>query len=196
MYYCFVEFVLASIFLKINLLSQAEHDPRASALLINGSESYASAVADDVQRQIETLSRRDIAKASIDRYGAIFVVSDLELAAQMANHIAPEHLELLLEDPFDYVGKIRNAGAVFLGPYTPEPVGDYVAGPNHVLPTAGTARYASALSVDHFIKKTSLLQYSQNAFAREARDIIQLAQTEGLTAHARAIKLCQEAAKH
>ena len=182
-------------FAAADLLSQAEHDTRASALLITDSQDYATAVADAVQRQIEQLSRRDIARASIDHYGAIFVVPDLQFAIQMANHIAPEHLELLLDDPFNYVGDIRNAGAVFLGPHTPEPVGDYIAGPNHVLPTAGTARYASALSVDHFIKKTSLLQYSKNAFGREAKDIIQLAQTEGLTAHAKAIKLRQDALK-
>jgi histidinol dehydrogenase len=117
------------------------------------------------------------------------VVPDLDAAVDLANRIAPEHLELHLEEPFDLLGRIRNAGAVFLGAYTPEPVGDYVAGPNHVLPTAGTARFASALSVGHFVKKTSIVHYSKAAFRKEAGDIIRLAETEGLTAHAGAVRI-------
>jgi histidinol dehydrogenase len=122
-------------------------------------------------------------------FGAIFLVNNLNTAADLANRIAPEHLELHIKDPFDYIGRLRNAGAVFLGHYTPEPVGDYIAGPNHVLPTAGTARFASALSVDHFIKKTSIIHYSPEAFKKEAKDVIRLAEIEGLDAHAKSIKV-------
>jgi histidinol dehydrogenase len=116
-------------------------------------------------------------------------VDDLEAAFELANWIAPEHLELQISEPFDYLGRIRNAGAVFLGHYTPEPLGDYMAGPNHVLPTAGTARFASALSVDHFIKKTSIIHYSKKAFKKEAADVMRLAELEGLDAHVRSIKI-------
>ena len=172
-----------------DLLAQAEHDPMASALLITQSQETAEAVAAAVKKQLVMLSRHEIARASVQRYGAIFVVPDLDVAAVLANRIAPEHLELHLNEPFDHIDRFQNAGAIFLGPYTPEPVGDYIAGPNHVLPTAGTARYASALSVDHFIKKTSLLHYSQQAFQREAGDVICLAEIEGLTAHANAMRL-------
>ena len=122
-------------------------------------------------------------------YGAILVVPDLDTAIELSNRLAPEHLELHVKDPFSYLGQIQNAGAVFLGEYTPEPVGDYMAGPNHVLPTAGTARFSSALSVDNFVKQTSLIQYSQAAFKREAKDIIRIAEIEGLEAHANAIKI-------
>ena len=135
------------------------------------------------------MSRRDIARESLKRFGAVLVVKDLEAAIALANRIAPEHLELQIDDSFDYVGRIRNAGAIFLGHYTPEPVGDYMAGPNHVLPTAGTARFASALSVDHFVKTSSIIHYSRTAFKREAADVIRLAETEGLDAHARSIKV-------
>ena len=136
-----------------------------------------------------SLARREIAADSLKKYGALFVVNNMDTAIELANRIAPEHLELQVAEPFDVVGRIRNAGAVFLGHYTPEPVGDYIAGPNHVLPTAGTARFSSALSVDHFIKKTSIVHYSKKAFKREAGDIIRLAEIEGLDAHARSIKL-------
>ncbi len=138
---------------------------------------------------MKNLSRKEIAVESISRYGAIMVTSDIAAAIELANQIAPEHLELHVKEPFEYVGRIRNAGAVFLGDYTPEPVGDYIAGPNHVLPTAGTARFASALSVDHFIKKTSLIHYSKNAFKSEAKDIIRLAEIEGLDAHANSVRI-------
>ena len=133
------------------------------------------------------MPRRDIAQESLKRFGAVLVVGDLEAAIALANRIAPEHLELQVDEPFEYVGRIRNAGAVFLGHYTPEPIGDYVAGPNHVLPTAGTARFASALSVDHFVKTSSIIHYSPTAFRREAADVVRLAQIEGLEAHARSI---------
>jgi histidinol dehydrogenase len=176
-------------FVAADLLSQAEHDARASAILITSSGPIAEAVSRAVAKQLPGLSRREIARESLEKYGAILVVPDVDTAFMLANKIAPEHLELQLNDPFEYLGCIRNAGAVFLGHYTPEPVGDYMAGPNHVLPTAGTARFASALSVDHFIKKTSFIQYSRAAFKREARDIIRLAEIEGLNAHARSIQI-------
>jgi histidinol dehydrogenase len=172
-----------------DLLSQAEHDPLASALLVTDQRSTAEAVDAAITRQLPGLPRRDIAAASLKKYGAILVVDDLVTAIALANRIAPEHLELLVAEPFAYLSAIRNAGAVFLGPHTPEPVGDYIAGPNHVLPTAGTARFSSALSVDHFIKKTSVIYYDRTAFEREAPDIVRLAEVEGLTAHANAIRV-------
>ncbi len=176
-------------FTASDLLSQAEHDPLASAMLVTSSGEMAKAVADAVEKQLKNLSRKEIAVESISRYGAIMVTSDIAAAIELSNRIAPEHLELHIKDPFEHIGQIRNAGAVFLGDYTPEPVGDYIAGPNHVLPTAGTARFASALSVDHFIKKTSLIHYSRDAFMDEAKDIIRLAEIEGLDAHANSIKI-------
>jgi len=176
-------------YVAADLLSQAEHDVLASAMLITDSKTLADAVRGSVKQQLDGLSRKEIASGSLDRYGAIFVVADMDTAFDLANRIAPEHLELQVRDPFAQVGQIRNAGAVFIGEYTPEPVGDYIAGPNHVLPTAGTARYASALSVGNFLKKTSVVYYSQDAFKKEAADIIRLADTEGLTAHAAAVKI-------
>jgi histidinol dehydrogenase len=178
-----------SKFVAADLLSQAEHDALSSASLITDSKKLATAVAEELQRQLASLVRADIAAKSLERYGAIIVVKTMDIAVEMANRIAPEHLELHLKDAFEYVGKIRNAGAIFIGDYSPEAVGDYIAGPNHVLPTAGTARFASALSVDNFIKKTSLIHYTQKAFQREAPDIIRLAETERLGAHARSIKV-------
>lgn len=172
-----------------DLLSQAEHDVLSSAILVTPSKETAAAVSAEVDRQLAPLARREIVAESLKKFGAIFVVQDMHTATELANRVAPEHLELQVNDPFEIVGQIRNAGAVFLGHYTPEPVGDYIAGPNHVLPTAGTARFASALSVDHFIKKTSIIHYSKTAFKREARDVIRLAEIEGLDAHARSIKV-------
>ncbi len=176
-------------FIAADLLSQAEHDVLASAILITDSTKLAKAVAKEVKAQRAHLARADIAEKSLSKYGALIVVKDLDTAIDMANRIAPEHLELQINAALEAVGKIRNAGAIFVGNYTPEPVGDYIAGPNHVLPTAGTARFASALSVDNFIKKTSLIQYTQKAFQREAPDIIRLAEVEGLGAHAGSIKV-------
>ncbi|MCG6906018.1 MAG: histidinol dehydrogenase [Desulfobacteraceae bacterium] len=176
-------------FAAADLLSQAEHDPLASAVLLTDSAEVAKAVVAAVQDQLPRLARREIAAASLARYGAALVVPDIETAVALANRIAPEHLELQLAAPFDWVGRIRNAGAVFLGHFTPEPVGDYVAGPNHVLPTAGTARFSSALSVEHFTKKTSLIHYSRAALEDEAGDVMRLAETEGLGAHANAVRV-------
>jgi histidinol dehydrogenase len=176
-------------YIAADLLSQAEHDPLASAILLTPSHELAEGVSDAIMEQLEDLPRRAIAEASIKTYGAIIVVPDLAAAFDLANQIAPEHLELQVEEPFQYLSFVQNAGAVFVGPHTPEPVGDYLAGPNHVLPTAGTARFASALSIDHFVKKTSLVYYSEKALKRDASDIIRLADIEGLSAHARAIKI-------
>ncbi|MBW2437233.1 MAG: histidinol dehydrogenase [Desulfobacterales bacterium] len=176
-------------FIAADLLSQAEHDVLSSAVLITDSDRLAQAVAQEIKGQLKHLARVDIAKESLQKFGAIIVVKTMGAAVEMANRIAPEHLELHMRDPFEVLGNIRNAGAVFVGDYTPEPVGDYMAGPNHVLPTAGTARFASALSVDNFIKKTSVIQYTQKAFRREAADIMRLAEIEGLGAHARSVKI-------
>lgn len=176
-------------YIAADLLSQAEHDPLASAILVTDSAELAQAVNAAVEIQLAVLSRVDIARQSLSAFGAIMVVESVDVAIELANHIAPEHLELQVAEPMDVAPRIRNAGAIFLGPYTPEPVGDYMAGPNHVLPTAGTARFSSALSVDHFIKKTSLIGYSRAALRREARDIISLATVEGLGAHANAIRI-------
>ncbi len=176
-------------FAAADLLSQAEHDILSSAILVTDSEAVAAAVAAALEKQLTALNRKEIAAASLKQFGAIFVVQDLDAAIELANRIAPEHLEFQIKVPFEHVGKIRHAGAVFLGHYTPEPIGDYVAGPNHVLPTAGTARFASALSVDHFTKKTSIIHYSQGAFKKEAADVMRLAEVEGLDAHANSIKI-------
>jgi histidinol dehydrogenase len=176
-------------YIAADLLSQAEHDPLASAILVTDSAELAQAVKAAVELQLAPLARVDIARQSLSAFGAILVVENLDVAVELANHIAPEHLELQVAEPMDVATRIRNAGAIFLGPYTPEPVGDYMAGPNHVLPTAGTARFSSALSVDHFMKKTSLIRYSRAALRKEARDIINLATVEGLGAHANAIQV-------
>lgn len=176
-------------FIAADLLSQAEHDPMASAVLVTDSETMAGAVSKEIYIQVEKLARKDIAEQSLARYGLIAVVPDIQKAIDVANRVAPEHLELMIENPFEYINMIHNAGAVFMGDYTPEPVGDYMAGPNHVLPTGGTARFASALSVEHFTKKTSLIHYSKNMFIKEAPDIIRLAEIEGLGAHAESVRI-------
>jgi len=174
-------------FIAADLLSQAEHDVLASAMLITDSRELADQVSKTVEGRLNTLKRKAIARESLKRYGLILVVPDLSTAFDLSNRIAPEHLELLIEDPMAHLSRIRHAGAVFVGPYSPEPVGDYIAGPNHVLPTAGTARFASALSVDHFIKKTSLIYYSRKAFLREAESVMELARIEGLSAHSQSV---------
>ncbi len=176
-------------FVAADMLSQAEHDPLASALLVTPSAGLAAAARKALARQVSGLARAEIAIESLRRFGAIFVTPSLAAALDLANRVAPEHLELQVRDPFACLGAIRNAGAVFLGSYTPEAVGDYMAGPNHVLPTAGTARFASALSVDHFLKRTSILHYSADALRREGTDIVRLAEVEGLDAHARSVRL-------
>jgi histidinol dehydrogenase len=177
------------VHIAADMLSQAEHDVMASSVLLTPSPEIARATVSQVEQQLAQLTRKEIARASIDRFGTILVVPDLGAAIDIANALAPEHLELLIKEPWEVVGSLKNAGAIFVGPYTPEPVGDYIAGPNHVLPTAGTARFSSALSVETFIKKTSLIQYSRKALQKDAADIIRLAHIEGLDAHANAIKV-------
>lgn len=171
-----------------DLLSQAEHDALASSVLVTDSMELAEAVSSEVKKQLETLPRREIASASIENYGCIYVADSLDEAVAAVNELAPEHLEILTENPMELVGSIRHAGAIFLGRYSSEPVGDYFAGPNHVLPTNGTARFSSPLSVDDFIKKTSIISYSEKAFAQSAEKIAAFARLEGLEAHARAIE--------
>ncbi len=175
-------------FVAADMLSQAEHDPMAAALLITTDPDVARAAGEALSDQLAGLSRRSIAREAIEGFGAILVVEDLATAVALSNRIAPEHLELLVDHPMDLLESIRNAGAVFLGPYTPEPIGDYIAGPNHVLPTAGTARFSSALSVDTFLKKTSVIRYTESAFRKEADLVATLADIEGLTAHSAAIR--------
>jgi len=172
-----------------DLLSQAEHDSMASALMLTPDAQLAEATAAALEEQLAKLPRQQVAEESLAAFGGIVLVSDLDTAFGLANKIAPEHLELLVEKPFQLLGKIQNAGAIFLGHHSPEPVGDYFAGPNHVLPTAGTARFASGLSVDHFIKSTSVISYSSEALKRDAADIMRLAELEGLEAHARSVKV-------
>ncbi|WP_420908687.1 histidinol dehydrogenase [Brevibacillus humidisoli] len=174
-------------YIAADLLSQAEHDPLASAVLVTPSRSLAEAVQAEVQRQLAELPRREIAAASLANHGAICVVSDLEEGFAVVNRLAPEHLELMMDDPFAHLGKVENAGAVFLGEYSSEPVGDYFAGTNHVLPTNGTARFSSPLSVDDFVKKTSVISYSKRDLQANGAKIMAIAEQEGLTAHARAI---------
>lgn len=176
-------------FLAADLLSQAEHDAMSSSILVTDSKDVAEATIKALEQQMEKLPRKDIAKQAIDHFGAVMLVPDIETGIKLSNRLAPEHLELVVKHPFDYIDQIHNAGALFLGSYTPEPMGDYIAGPNHVLPTAGTARFSSALSVDNFTKKTSLIHYSKPAFENEADDVIRLAETEGLTAHANSVKM-------
>jgi histidinol dehydrogenase len=176
-------------FLAADLLSQAEHDIMASAILVTDSRALAQKTIAALETQMEKLPRKEIARKSIESFGAVMLVPDIETGIDLSNRLAPEHLELIVKNPFDYLDRIQNAGALFLGPYTPEPMGDYIAGPNHVLPTAGTARFSSALSVEHFIKKTSLIHYSREAFAKEADDVIRLAETEGLSAHAHSVRI-------
>jgi len=178
--------------LAADMLSQAEHDVLASSVLLTTSKEVARATARQVDLQLARLSRQAIARASIKQFGTIVVVPNIQTAIDIANDFAPEHLELIVEEPFNLLSSLKNAGAIFVGPYTPEPVGDYIAGPNHVLPTAGTARFSSALSVETFIKKTSLIHYSRDAFQKDAGDIIRLAEIEGLDAHANAIKVRQK----
>ncbi|GAB2691289.1 histidinol dehydrogenase [Paenibacillus thermoaerophilus] len=176
-------------YVAADLLSQAEHDEMASAILVTTSEPFGRAVAAEVERQLESLPRREIARRSIDERGAILLVDSLEQGVDVINRLAPEHLEIIVPNPFDWLGRIDNAGAVFLGPYSSEPVGDYFAGPNHILPTNGTARFSSPLNVDDFLKKTSVISYSKRALLRDGADIMTLARHEGLEAHARAIEV-------
>ena len=168
-----------------DLLSQAEHDKLASAVLVTDSEELAVAVQAEIEKQVAMLEREEIARASIDNNGKIIVAKDLKDAIDIANEIAPEHLELCVDEPFDYLDGIRHAGSVFLGRHCPEALGDYLGGPNHTLPTSGTARFSSPLSVDDFVKKTQYTYYTKEAFARVAEDIAVFARREGLSGHAK-----------
>ncbi|MCA1031522.1 histidinol dehydrogenase [Bacillus timonensis] len=171
-----------------DLLSQAEHDELASSVLVTTSALLADQVAEEVEKQLVSLPRKEIAKASIDKYGAIYVTDTLEEAISVVNELAPEHLEIITADPMTVVSSIKHAGAIFLGRYSSEPVGDYFAGPNHVLPTNGTARFSSPLNVDDFIKKTSIISYSEQDMKKNGKHIAAFARLEGLEAHARAIE--------
>ncbi len=174
-------------FLAADLMSQAEHDRLASAILVTTSRRIADETVTELQRQVQTLSRREIIEESLTNFGVIIVCDTMEKAVLMANDLAPEHLEVCCENPLEYIGKLDNAGSVFLGNYSPEPLGDYFAGPNHVLPTGGTARFFSPLSVDSFVKKSSFIYYTDEALQKDKDDIIRFANTEGLTAHANSI---------
>lgn len=176
-------------YVAADLLSQAEHDELASAILITTSKTLADQVSVEVDRFVANLSRREIIEKSLNNYGYILLVDSLDEAADTANEIASEHLEILTKDPFAMMTKIRNAGAIFLGEYSSEPLGDYFAGPNHVLPTNGTARFFSPLNVDDFLKKTSIISYSRPALEKIHQDIEYFAENEGLTAHANSIRV-------
>jgi histidinol dehydrogenase len=171
-----------------DLLSQAEHDERASSVLVTTSQKLANEVKAEVYKQLKTLPRKEIARASIEGFGAIYVTETLDEAVDLVNELAPEHLEVLTEIPMDLLGKIRHAGAIFLGRYSSEPIGDYFAGPNHVLPTNGTARFSSPLNVDDFMKKSSIISYSKKAMAENGHKVAAFARLEGLEAHARAVE--------
>jgi histidinol dehydrogenase len=170
-----------------DLLSQAEHDELASSILITTERAFAEQVAAEVERQLAELSRETIARASWDKYGAIIVASSLDEVIAFSNRIAPEHLELAVSDPFAILPQITNAGAIFMGHWTPEAAGDYLAGPNHTLPTGGTARFFSPLSVDDFVKKSSLVYFSEAGLQRLGNDIVRIAGLEGLEAHAKSV---------
>lgn len=172
-------------FAAADLLSQAEHDKMASAVLVTDCEKFAVNVQNELEKQIPLLERADIARASIDNNGKIIVADTLRKAIEIANEIAPEHLELCVDNPFDYLDSIRHAGSVFMGRNCPEALGDYFAGPNHTLPTSGTAKFSSPLSVDDFVKKTQYTYYTREALAAVAKDVEYFAKKEGLTAHAR-----------
>ena len=176
-------------YVAADLLSQAEHDELASAILITNSKDLAQKVSKEIDEFLKVLSRRDIISKSLENYGYILVADNMDDAISAVNEIASEHLELVVKDPFNTMTKIKNAGAIFLGEYSSEPLGDYFAGPNHVLPTNGTAKFFSALSVDDFIKKSSIISYSREALESIHKDIETFAQCEGLTAHANSIKV-------
>jgi histidinol dehydrogenase len=176
-------------FVAADLLSQAEHDILSSSILVTTSKVIADRVKTELDRQLGLLPRKEIAQKSIEDFGAVVIVDDIESAVKVVNRIAPEHLELCVKDPFDTLGYIRNAGAIFLGNYSSEPLGDYFAGPNHVLPTSGTARFFSPLNVSDFVKKSSLISYSKKALSDIKDDVILFAEAEGLKAHANAIRV-------
>ena len=172
-------------YVAADLLSQAEHDKNASAVLVTDSMVLAKAVSDELERQIPLLDRAEIARASVDNNGKIIVADNLNVVIDIANEIAPEHLELCVDNPFDWLDKIRHAGSIFMGRNCPEALGDYFAGPNHTLPTSGTAKFSSPLSVDDFVKKTQYTYYTADALKKVAEDVAYFARQEGLTGHAK-----------
>ena len=176
------------VWIAADMLAQAEHDRRAALFLVTPSEQLAEAVEGEVRRQVKELKRSNIAEAAVNDYGKIFITEDKEQAVEIMNRIAPEHLEILFEEPASYIPAIVNAGAIFIGSYTPEPLGDYFAGPNHTLPTMGTAAFSSPLGVYDFVKRSSLLQYDQQAFTAVAEKVAVFADVEGLEAHGLAMR--------
>ncbi|MDE7194499.1 MAG: histidinol dehydrogenase [Oscillospiraceae bacterium] len=176
-------------YLAADLMSQAEHDKLASAIMITTDMKIAEQTRGEIERQSAELSRKDIIDCSIDNYGAIIVCDDMDYAVELANALAPEHLEVVTKNPMEYIGRLDNVGSLFLGEYSPEPLGDYYAGPNHVLPTSGTARFFSPLGVDSFVKRSSYIYYTREALLDAADDIILIAEREKLTAHANSIKV-------
>lgn len=176
-------------FVAADLISQAEHGPECSTILVTTSLGFAEQVKAAIELQAQTLPRQYELVKAFENYGAALVVEDMAEAIDIVNKIAPEHVELHIENPYDWIGEIRNAGAIFMGPYSPEAVGDYIAGPNHILPTGASARYASPLSVHDFLKRTSLISYTKNALEKVTPDVIKLAEVEGLEGHAAAMKI-------
>ena len=176
-------------YLAIDLLSQAEHDEMASSILITTSQELANSVSQKVEEFLNELSRKEIAKKSIDERGAIIVAKNMDEAIDLMNQIAPEHLEVVTKEPFALLDKIKHAGAIFLGENTPEPIGDYIAGPNHTLPTGGTAKFYSPLSVEHFLKKSSIISFSKKGIEKIGEDCALIADIEGLTAHAKSVRI-------
>ena len=176
-------------YLAADLMSQAEHDKLASAILITTSERVADETSAELEKQMKELSRNEIIRSSIDNYGAVIVTKSMDRAIELANSLAPEHLEIQVNDPMSYLGQLNNVGSVFMGQYSPEPLGDYFAGPNHVLPTSGTARFFSPLSVNSFVKRSQFIYYTEQALLDAKNDIVCIAEKEGLTAHAHAVKI-------
>jgi histidinol dehydrogenase len=176
-------------FVAADLISQAEHDEMALAILITNSEAFGREAKKEVERQLSSLKRRKVALASLNQRGAILIVKNLEQAMKVVNRIAPEHLELAVSRPLSLIKSLKHAGAVFLGPYTPEAIGDYMAGPNHILPTAGTARFSSPLGVEDFIKRTNLIRFTRSALKRYEKDVKRFAKWEGLEGHYQAVQM-------
>jgi histidinol dehydrogenase len=180
------------VYLAADMMSQAEHDVLARSILVTDDASLIDKVEKEIIKQVEGLIRKDIITKSLQDYGAFILANNLNEACEVANLVAPEHLELMVEYPFEMLSKIQNAGAIFLGSNTPEPVGDYFAGPNHILPTGGTARFYSSVTVDTFMKVSNIVYYSSEGMQMNADDIIQLAEVEGLTAHANSVRVRKE----
>ena len=180
------------VYVAADLLSQAEHDELASSVFITNSKRLAESVRQELESQLKELKRKEIAEKSLDAYGAIIITKSMRNAAEIANSIAPEHLEIMTKDPTGLVPMIRNAGAIFLGAWTPEAIGDYAAGPNHTLPTGGTARFSSPLGVYDFMKRSSLLGFTKSGFRKLAKTVKTIADAEGLEAHGNTIKVREE----